>query len=201
MIQVGSVQNALVIGSELTSRALDWSDRKTCILFGDGAGAAVVSRSARPGPLPQFILGSDGSGGPLLYMSSGGAPEPGCAGRRTIRGVQMNGPETFKFGVRVMVEVSEDILRQAGMDIDALDWLVPHQANQRIISAAAKRLGIPDQRVMSNIEEYGNTTAASIPIALAEWSARGQLRPGQTVLAIGFGAGLTWAAGLLAWQD
>jgi 3-oxoacyl-[acyl-carrier-protein] synthase-3 len=201
MIQVGSVRNALVIGSEISSRALNWEDRSTCILFGDGAGAAVVGRSARPGPVPRFILGSDGSGGPLLYLSAGGVPEPGDGGRRTARGVRMNGPETFKFGVRILVEVTEEILRREGIGIHAVDWLVPHQANQRIITAAAKRLGIPDARVMSNIEEYGNTTAASIPIALAEWSARGQLLPGHTVLAVGFGAGLTWAAGLISWQD
>lgn len=201
MIQIGSARHALVIGSEISSRSLNWQDRSTCILFGDGAGAAVLSRSDGHGPQPRFILGSDGSGGPLLYMSTGGVPEPGRADRRTVRGVQMNGPETFRFGVRILVEVTEEILRQEGIGIDAVDWLVPHQANQRIIAAAGKRLGVPGERIMSNIEEYGNTTAASIPIALAEWAGRGQLLPGQRVLMVGFGAGLTWGAGLMSWQE
>lgn len=200
LIQIGSVRHALVIGSELYSRVLDWSDRRTCILFGDGAGAAIVSPARADGPLPYFELGSDGSGGPLLVMTSVGIAEPRTVEKPLSDGVRMNGPETFKFGVRVLYDAATAAMRATGLSLDDVDWLVPHQANQRIITSAAKRLGFPQERVMSNIAEYGNTSAASIPIALAEWVDRGALMPGQTVLAIGFGAGLTWASGLITWQ-
>jgi 3-oxoacyl-[acyl-carrier-protein] synthase-3 len=197
MIRIGSVRNALVIGSEVYSRVLNWQDRSTCILFGDGAGAVVLSRAASPGPLPRFILGSDGSGGPLLTMYNGSVPAPNNA---TPGGVSMNGPETFKFGVRILVEVAEQLLRDEGLDVCNVDWLVPHQANQRIIAAATKRLGFTEERVLSNIEEYGNTSAASIPLALAECVERGDVLEGHRVLTVGFGAGLTWAGGLLTWR-
>ncbi|MDB5057896.1 MAG: ketoacyl-ACP synthase [Chloroflexi bacterium] len=197
MIRIGSVRNALIIGSELYSRVLNWQDRSTCILFGDGAGAVVLSRAAQPGPLPRFTLGSDGSGGPLLTMYNGGVPEPSNA---TPGGVRMNGPETFKFGVRILVDVTEQVLRDEGLSTCDVDWLVPHQANQRIITAATKRLGFAYERVLSNIEEYGNTSAASIPLALAECVERGEVLPGHRVLTVGFGAGLTWAGGLLTWR-
>jgi 3-oxoacyl-[acyl-carrier-protein] synthase-3 len=200
-IQIGSVRHALVIGSELYSRVLDWSDRRTCILFGDGAAAAVVSRARSEGPMPYFELGSDGSGGHMLVMTSVGIAEPRTAEKPLSDGVRMNGPETFKFGVRMLCDAAESAMQHMQLGVEDVDWLVPHQANQRIIAAAAKRLGFPEHRIMSNIEEYGNTSAASIPIALAEWADRGDLRPGQTVLTVGFGAGLTWASGLMTWQD
>ena len=200
LIQIGSIQRALVIGSELYSRVLDWSDRRTCILFGDGAGAAVVSRALAEGPMPYFELGADGSGGQLLVMTSVGIAEPRTTEKPLSDGVRMNGPETFKFGVRMLCDAATSAMQHLHLGVADVDWLVPHQANQRIITAAAKRLGFPEQRVMSNIEEYGNTSAASIPIALAEWADRGALLPGQTVLAVGFGAGLTWASGLMTWQ-
>jgi 3-oxoacyl-[acyl-carrier-protein] synthase-3 len=197
MIRIGSVRNALVIGSEVYSRALNWQDRGSCILFGDGAGAVVISRAHADGPLPRFVLGSDGSGGPLLVMYNGQIPEPT---NRTPGGVRMNGPETFKFGVRVLVDVAETVLREEGLTIGDVDWLIPHQANQRIMAAAAKRLDMPEHRMLSNIEEYGNTSAASIPLALAESVERGDIRDGQRLLLIGFGAGLTWAGGLMTWR-
>ncbi len=197
MIRAGSVRNALVIGSEVYSRVLNWQDRSTCILFGDGAGAVVMSRGAVSGPLPRFVLGSDGSGGPLLVMYNGMVPEPT---NRTPGGVRMNGPETFKFGVRVLVEVTEAVLREEGLTVNDIDWLIPHQANQRIIAAAAKRLDVPEHRMLSNIEEYGNTSAASIPIALAECVERGKVLDSHRLLMVGFGAGLTWAGGLMTWR-
>ena len=201
MIQVGMVRNALVIGSEVYSRVLDWQDRSTCILFGDGAGALVVGRASAPGPLPPFRLGSDGSGAQMLVLPAGGIAEPGMGERPGSRGVRMNGPETFKFGVRILVDVSAQIMRDAGLAPHEIEWLVPHQANQRILTAAANRLGFADSQLMSNIEEYGNTSAASIPIAIAEWSQRGALKPGHRLLMVGFGAGLTWAGGLITWRD
>lgn len=200
MIQTGIARNALVIGSEIYSRVLDWRDRRTCVLFGDGAGAMVISRAGNAGPLPAFRLGADGGGAEMLIMPGGGLAEMGDDGR-VPRGVRMNGPETFKFGVRVVVEVTEQILRDTGLAVPEVDWLVLHQANQRIITAAAKRLGFADRQVMSNIERVGNTSAASIPLAATEWIERGAVRPGQRLLMIGFGGGLTWAAGLLTWHD
>jgi 3-oxoacyl-[acyl-carrier-protein] synthase-3 len=198
MIRIGSARNAMVIGSEVYSRVLNWQDRSTCILFGDASGAVVLSRSARPGPLPRFELGSDGSGGPMLMLYNGMIPEPN---QRVPGGVQMNGPETFKFGVRILVDVAEHMLRDEGLSACDVDWLVPHQANQRIIAAATKRLGFEERKVLSNIEEYGNTSAASIPLALAEAVERGDVKAGHKNLTVGFGAGLTWAGGLLTWRD
>ena len=197
LIGIGAIEHALVIGSEVFSRALDWTDRRTCILFGDGAGAVVVSRSMEPGLLPQFQLGSDGAGGPLLALPSGipepgpGAARPWCderAGDIQVRGAHAGG------GGRVAA---------AAGDAHAADveWLVPHQANRRIISSAAKRAGFAEEQVMSNIEEYGNTSAASIPLAMADWYARGLLHAGDRLLTIGFGAGLTWGGGLIGWRD
>ena len=197
LIGIGAIEHALVIGSEVFSRVLDWTDRRTCILFGDGAGAVVVSRSMEPGLLPQFQLGADGAGGPLLTLPSG---SPSGAGSRPPV-VGMNGPETFKFGVRVLAEVAESLLLQGMLTPRNVEWLVPHQANGRIISSAAKRAGFAEEQVMNNIEEYGNTSAASIPLAIADWQARGLLHAGDRLLTVGFGAGLTWAGGLVGWRD
>ncbi len=197
MIRTGAVRNALVIGSEVYSRAVDWTDRRTCILFGDAAAAVVLGRSELPGAMPRYELGSDGSNASMLTMYNAAVREPDG---RAPGGVTMNGPDTFKFGVRTLVDVAERIMRAEGAGLDGIEWFVPHQANQRMISAATKRLGLDDRRVLSNIEEYGNTSAASIPLALAECVERGDIRPGDRVLAIGFGAGLTWAGGLLTWR-
>jgi 3-oxoacyl-[acyl-carrier-protein] synthase-3 len=196
MIRAGSVRHALVVGSEVLSRVVDWSDRSTCILFGDGAGAAVLSRSNQDGPQARFELGADGSNGHMLVLANGNLPIPPA----TTVGVRMDGPETFKFGVRILVETVESVLRSEGLAVADVDWLVPHQANQRMIASATKRLGFDPKRVASSIEEYGNTSAASIPIALAERVEQGDVRPGQRILAVGFGAGLTWAGGLLTWR-
>ncbi len=197
MIRIGSARSVLVIGSEIYSRVLNWTDRSTCILFGDGAAAVVLARSALPGALPRFELGSDGSAASMLTMYSAAIPDPGG---HIPGGVSMNGPDTFKFGVRTLVDVTERIMRAEELGMDDLEWFVPHQANQRMIVAAAKRLAIDPRRVLSNIEEYGNTSAASIPLALADAVERGELRDGDRVLAIGFGAGLTWAGGFLTWR-
>jgi len=197
MICSGMARNVLLVGSEAFSRSLNWEDRSTCILFGDGAGAVVLTRSTPSGSQPRFDLGSDGSGASMLTLYNGNMPAVpvSCPG-----GVRMNGPETFKFGVRVLVESAERVLHDAGVTMRDIDWFVPHQANQRIIAAATKRLGVDEHKVLSNIQEYGNTSAASIPLALAECAERGQLKDGDRILAVGFGAGLTWAGGLVTWR-
>jgi len=197
MIRVGAVHNVLVIGSEIYSRILNWHDRSTCILFGDAAAAVVLGRSSLPGPLPRFELGSDGSAASMITMYSTAIPEPGG---HVPGGVSMNGPETFKFGVRTLVDVAERIVCAEGLALTDVEWFIPHQANQRMITAATKRLGIHERRVLSNIEEYGNTSASSIPLALAECVELGRVSDGDRLLAIGFGAGLTWAGGLLTWR-
>lgn len=199
LIASGMARNALVIGSEVFSRALNWQDRSTCILFGDGAGAVVLSRAAPSARPPLFTLGSDGSGAGLLVLPATGSAAEGR--RAQPPGMRMHGPETFKFGVRILVEVAEQLLSQAALTPAQVDWLIPHQANARIITAGARRLGFADNRVVCNIEEYGNTSAASIPIAIGELQERGSLRPGHALLMIGFGGGLTWAGGLLGWQE
>jgi 3-oxoacyl-[acyl-carrier-protein] synthase-3 len=201
LIGIGSIRNALVIGSEVLSRALDWTDRRTCILFGDGAGAVVVSRSERSGPERGFFLHADGTGADMLRMPTCGSAPSAAPVRSRPVGIQMNGPETFKFGVRVLVESALEALHAAGLTEQDVDWLVPHQANQRIITAAAKRLDFPEEKVMSNIAEYGNTSAASIPIAIAEWVAQGRVQTGNLLLLVGFGGGLTWGSGLIGWRD
>lgn len=201
LIGTGSVRNALVIGSEVFSRVLDWHDRKTCILFGDGAGAVVVSRSELSGDMPHFALGADGSGAEMLVLPVAGSAPRTAEQHPDPPGISMNGPETFKFGVRILVEAAQSTLQAAGLSTVEVDWLVPHQANQRIITAGAKRLGFRDSQVMSNIEEYGNTSAASIPIAIAEWVANGQILAGHRMLLVGFGAGLTWGSALVGWRD
>jgi 3-oxoacyl-[acyl-carrier-protein] synthase-3 len=202
LISLGAARHALVIGSEVFSRSLNWHDRSTCVLFGDGAGAVVVSRASGPGLAPSFLLGSDGAGARILTLPAlGSAPLAPGQRMQESPGMTMNGPETFKFGVRVLVETTETLLREAGLTPQEVEWLVPHQANQRIMLAGAKRLGFIDSQLMSNIEEYGNTSAASIPIAIAEWVARDLVRPGHRLAMIGFGAGLTWAGGLMTWRD
>jgi 3-oxoacyl-[acyl-carrier-protein] synthase-3 len=201
LIGTGSIRNALVIGSEVLSRALDWTDRRTCVLFGDGAGAVVVSRSERSGPDRAFFLHADGTGADMLRMPAfGSAPTNAVQPVPTV-GIQMNGPETFKFGVRVLVDSVQEAMQATGRAVSDIDWLIPHQANQRILTAAAKRLGFPEEKLVSNITEYGNTSAASIPIAIAEWVEQDRIRPGDLLLLVGFGGGLTWGSALIGWRD
>lgn len=201
LVATGSHQHVLVIGSETLSRILDWSDRATCILFGDGAGAVVVSAGGRGTLVPQFVLGSDGSGAQALCLPAGGSRMP--AREETVREglhfVRMAGPEVFRFATRVVGEATRQVLDKAGMSSEDIDLFIPHQANTRIIDAAVRRLGISQDRVFINIDRYGNTSSASIPIALTEAEERGLLRTGARVLMVGFGAGLTWAAGVMQW--
>ncbi|HZU11388.1 MAG TPA: beta-ketoacyl-ACP synthase III [Chloroflexota bacterium] len=200
-VSSGMYRNVLVVGSESLSRILDWTDRSTCVLFGDGAGAVVVSAGPYSTFDPQFVLGSDGSGGKALCLPAGGSAMP--ASTETIGDrlhfIRMAGPEVFRFATRVVGDATRQVLDKAGLEIEDIDIFIPHQANTRIIDSAVRRVGIPEDRVFINIDRYGNTSSASIPIALYEARQQGKLKRGDTVVMVGFGAGLTWAAGAIQW--
>jgi len=194
MVAAGLSQRALVVGGDVLSRILDWSDRSTVVLFGDGAGAVVLEPGAEAGFLA-FELGADGGGGEHLWL-------PGSGSRRfedPDTFVKMNGREVFKFATRVLVQSAEAVLEQCGSSIEDVDVYVPHQANVRIIDHATKKLGIPSERVVINVDRYGNTSSGSIPLALADAQEDGRLRRGSLVLMTGMGAGLTWGSALMRW--
>jgi 3-oxoacyl-[acyl-carrier-protein] synthase III len=194
MVAAGLSKKALVVGGDVLSKILDWTDRSTLVLFGDGAGAVVLER-VEDGGFLGFELGADGGGGQHLWL-------PG-SGSRTFedadRLVKMNGREVFKFATRVMVSSAEALLNEVGRTIDDIDVYVPHQANTRIIDYATKKLGIPEDRVVVNVERYGNTSSGSIPLALADAETDGRLKEGAMVLMTGMGAGLTWGSALMEW--
>lgn len=201
-IRCGRARTALVIGAEVMSRVTAGSAPKTRILFGDGAGAVLLELSEEPGGLLALETGADGTAAPLIEVPAGGTARPASA-ETLARGeqwVSMNGPEVFRAAVRVMAEAAERGLAGAGMSAADVDLLVLHQANQRIIDAVGRRLGVPDDRVFSNIARYGNVSAASIPIALAEAADANRLRPGSRLVVSAVGAGLTWAAGVVDWS-
>jgi 3-oxoacyl-[acyl-carrier-protein] synthase-3 len=196
MMAAGLAQRALVVGGDVLSRILDWTDRSTLVLFGDGAGAVVLERVEQPGFLG-FELGADGGGGIHLSL-------PGSGSRRiedaTGNGyVHMNGREVFKFATRVLVSSAEAVLERCGVSVDEVDVYVPHQANVRIMDHAAQKLGIPRERMVVNVDRYGNTSSGSIPLALADAQSEGRLKKGDLVLMTGMGAGLTWGSGLMEW--
>jgi 3-oxoacyl-[acyl-carrier-protein] synthase-3 len=194
MVAAGLSRRALVIGGDLLSKVLDWDDRGTVILFGDGVGAVVVEEVAEGGFLG-FDLGADGSGGHHLTLS--------CHGSRPQQGdafVRMNGREVFKFATRVLVSSGGDLLEMTGKSVDEVDVYVPHQANRRIIDHAVSKLGVAPDRVVINVDRYGNTSSGSIPIALVDAQEDGRLRNGALVLMTGMGAGLTWGSALLEWS-
>ena len=200
-IMTGSINNALVIGAETLSRLVDWEDRGTCVLFGDGAGAFVLQASERPGGVLSAIMRSDGSGGNLLSVPAGGSRHP--ASHETVtkkmHTIRMNGREVFRFATRVMAGATRDVVERAGLELDDIELVVPHQANERIIEAAARGLGLPMDRFMLNIDRYGNTSSASIPIAVCEAIERGRVRAGDHLVLVAFGGGLTWGALALQW--
>ncbi len=202
MLAAGLGQRALVVGGDVLSRILDWSDRGTAVLFGDGAGAVVLEQVPEGGFLG-FELGADGSGGPQLYLPAGGSRSPATAETVADRlhFVQMNGREVFKFATRVLVTSAEAVLAECGRTIDDVDVYVPHQANVRIIEYATQKLGIPKEKVVIDVDRYGNTSSGSIPLALADARREGRLQPGKLVLMTGMGAGLTWGSGLIEWTD
>jgi 3-oxoacyl-[acyl-carrier-protein] synthase III len=194
MVSSGLATKALVVGGDVLSKILDWTDRSTLVLFGDGAGAVVLER-VEDGGFLGFELGADGGGGQHLWL-------PG-SGSRTFENpdklVKMNGREVFKFATRVMVSSAEALLGEVGRSIDDVDVYVPHQANTRIIDYATKKLGIAEDRVVVNVDRYGNTSSGSIPLALADADADGRLQEGSLVLMTGMGAGLTWGSALIVW--
>ena len=194
MVAAGLSRRALVVGGDVLSRILDWTDRSTVVLFGDGAGAVVLEPSEEAGFLA-FELGADGAGGEHLWL-------PGSGSRKfddPDEFVKMNGREVFKFATRVLVSSAEAVLDRYGASIEDVDVYVPHQANVRIIEHATKKLGIPSDRVVINVDRYGNTSSGSIPLALADAEADGRLQPGKLVLMTGMGAGLTWGSALMRW--
>jgi 3-oxoacyl-[acyl-carrier-protein] synthase-3 len=201
-IRSGSARNVLVIGAETLSRITNWQDRNTCILFGDGAGAFVLQASEIPGGVLSAVLRSDGSGADLLTLPAGGSLLP--ASYETIKNglhfIHMNGREVFRFATRVMSQATREAVEDAQLTLDDISLIVPHQANQRIIESAARNLNIPLERFMINVERYGNTSTASIPIATCEAIQQGRLKPGDRVVFVGFGAGLTWGAVLIQWS-
>jgi 3-oxoacyl-[acyl-carrier-protein] synthase-3 len=202
MLAGGLAQRALVVGGDVLSKIMDWTDRRTAVLFGDGAGAVVMERVGKGGFLG-FELGADGSGGPQLYLPAGGSRTPATADSvaERLHYVQMNGREVFKFATRVLVSSAEAVLAECGRTIEDVDVYVPHQANVRIIDYATKKLGIPEDRVVIDVDRYGNTSSGSIPLALVDARADGRLEPGRLVLMTGMGAGLTWGSGLIEWTD
>jgi 3-oxoacyl-[acyl-carrier-protein] synthase-3 len=202
-IRSGSINNALVIGSETLSRLINWKDRGTCILFGDGAGAFVLQAEDEPGGVLSAVMRSDGSGADLLSLPAGGSRFPTSLEtvRKNLHYIQMNGREVFRFATRVMVNATEEAVQAADLSVDDIQLVIPHQANQRIIEAAARGLNIPIERVMMNIACYGNTSTASIPIATCEAIKEGRLKPGDKVVFVGFGAGLTWGAAVAQWSE
>ncbi len=202
LLTAGNLDHVLIIGSETLSRVTDPNDRGTCILFGDGAAAMVLSAAPEDGAgLLSWDLGCDGSAAGLLEVPAGGSRRPASA--ETVANgehyLKMAGQEVFRRAIRIVVESATAALERAGATVDDVAWFAPHQANSRIIESAGNRLGIPAERTLVNIDRYGNTSAASIPLVLAEAADAGRLTDGDLVLLSGFGAGLTWGSALLRW--
>jgi 3-oxoacyl-[acyl-carrier-protein] synthase-3 len=200
MVASGLSRKALVVGGDVLSKIVDWHDRSTCVLFGDGAGAVVLERVASGGFLG-FELGADGGGGHHLSLPAGGSrlpatPETVAAGQHYVT---MNGREVFRFATRVMVSSADAILDECGRSMADVDVYVPHQANVRIIDHAAKKLEVPKEKIVVNVDRYGNTSSGSIPLALADGVGDGRIEPGKLALMTGMGAGLTWGSALIEW--
>jgi 3-oxoacyl-[acyl-carrier-protein] synthase-3 len=201
-IRSGSIKSALVIGAETLSRFVNWKDRNTCILFGDGAGAFVLQASEEPGGILSAVLHSDGSGGDLISLPAGGSRHP--ASEATIRNemhyIHMDGRGVFRFATRIMAQATREAISAAGLQLQDVRWIIPHQANLRIIEAAARGLKMPLEKFIVNIDRYGNTSTASIPIAICEAVADGRLKAGDKIVLTSFGAGLTWGALAAQWS-
>jgi 3-oxoacyl-[acyl-carrier-protein] synthase-3 len=197
----GRCRNVLVVGAELLSKFLDWTDRTTCVIFADGAGAVVMSEGNLPRGVLASAMHSDGSMSDFIAMEGGGSKYPASAETvaKGMHFIRMRGNETFKIAVRSIEEVSREVLKMAGLTPDDVSWFIPHQANQRIIDAVGERLGIPAERCHVDVDRFGNTSAASIPIALDEAVRAGKVQRGDVILMAAFGAGLTWAASAVRW--
>lgn len=197
----GMYEHVLVIGADLLTKITNWADRATCVLFGDGAGAAVVGPVGPGEGMLAFELGSDGAGANALSIKYGGSRDPMTHEALDAHGdkLTMAGREVFKFAVKIQGEATERVLAKCGMTTADVNLIVPHQANMRIIESAVNRLGLPLEKFFVNLDRYGNTSAASIPIALDEAIQTGRIKKGDTIVTVGFGAGLTWAAGVMKW--
>ncbi len=200
-IRSGDIKNALVIGAETLSRLTDWTDRGTCILFADGAGAFVLQAGDEPGGVISSVMRSDGSGGNLLTVPAGGSANPAThdtvdAGLHFIK---MKGRDVYRFATRVMARATEEAVEKAGLKLSDIDLIIPHQANARIIEAAARGLKLPMEKFVVNIQDYGNTSTASIPIATVEAVEQGRLHYGDRIVFVGFGGGLTWGSVAAIW--
>ena len=194
-------RHVLVIGSEVMSAITDWTDRNTCVLFGDGAGAVVVGPTEDERGILSLHLHADGRLSDLIHVPGGGSSQPPSARvvDERLHCVKMRGNETFKIAVKTMEGAIREAVAAHGFGIDEIDWLVPHQANIRILRAVGQRIGLPPERVVVNVDRFGNTSAASIPLALDEAVRDGRIQPGQLVVMAAFGAGLTWASGAMRW--
>jgi 3-oxoacyl-[acyl-carrier-protein] synthase-3 len=197
-IATGAYRTILVIGAEVISRNIDWTDRNTCVLFGDGAGAVILQASEEPTGVMAFELGSDGEGAEHLMMPLGIAhPATHEAVDKKYQFIRMNGREVFKFATRTLARSAAETIGRSGLSIHDIDLMIPHQANARIIELAARQMGLPMEKVFVNIDKYGNTSAASIPIALTEAIEQGRVKEGDKLVLVGFGAGLTWASAVV----
>ena len=199
-------KRALVIGAETLSKFIDWEDRGSCVLFGDGAGAAIIEKKENAGSMEKSgllfsTLSADGSGAEHIIFKGGGSKEPFANGETLGKPIhlQINGQAVYNFAVKAITDTVKKLLLTAGTTIDQVDWIIPHQANARIIQAAAKRLGVKEDTLFMNIEYYANTSAASIPIAIDELNRRGDLRKGDLILTVGFGGGLTYGGSIIRW--
>jgi 3-oxoacyl-[acyl-carrier-protein] synthase-3 len=201
-IESGLYRKALIVGVETLSPAVDWTDRNTCVLFGDGGAAVLLEASEQPTGILSCELGSDGKDWDALYYPGGGCVNP--FSEKVLQNreqyIRMDGKRIFKFATRKMADAVINVVRDSGLILDDIDLVIPHQANARIIELATRRLGIAPEKVMVNIERYGNTSAASIPLAICDAVEEGRLNPGDRIVLIGFGAGLTWAAAAIHWQ-
>ena len=197
-INAGVYDRVLVIGSEVLSRIVDWTDRKTCVLFGDGAGAVVLEKSDQAGPT-SFVMGSDGSAAKVLY-ARGPASPPDSLLEAEGYYIVMDGREVFRFAVRAMEDSIRQSVAAAGLSLDNISYVLPHQANKRIIAAVGKALALPPEKMLVNVESYGNTSSASIPLALCEAWEEGRLKDGDIIVMVAFGGGLAWGASVVEWN-
>jgi 3-oxoacyl-[acyl-carrier-protein] synthase-3 len=200
-IATGAYDRVLVIGSEVISHFVNWEDRSTCVLFGDGAGAVVLEASSQPGGMQSFVLGSDGSGAEYLIVRGGGVAFPMSHEMIDDNAmyIEMDGRKVVKFAIRVMGKATLQAIEKAGLTLNDIDVLIPHQASLRIIERTARQLGLPMEKVIVNVDRYANTSAAAIPIALAEALEGGRIRDGMNVCMVGYGGGFTWAAAVVRW--
>ncbi|GFN36507.1 3-oxoacyl-ACP synthase III [Tepidimicrobium xylanilyticum] len=201
MVRAGTCKKVLVIGGETLSKIVNWEDRNTCVLFGDGAGACILEKCEKGFGFLSFDLGSDGEGGHLLSQPAGGSRLPASFDTvsNKLHTIKMDGREVFKFAVRIIEKSSEAVLKSANLSLEDIDYLIPHQANIRIIQSAKNKLKLDDDKIYINLDRYGNMSAASIPVALNEAYRDGLLKRGDIILLVAFGAGLSWGSTILKW--